>query len=211
MLAKSVDRSLVLHAVPEEAFDFRVLMYNTEESRRGLSGLWRKGSLGHVYLDGEWIIPDEGLFNSLSRRLYRQFKEWNFDSSRKDTEDMSFFDIWRENALCEIERFAESMGRTLEDAYDVVTWQLFKYADQEFKTMDGSTDFVLQNLRRGWRVIFGGMAQLAAMRNVCAPSENEEPASIDPEAEYDDDTSALENFEYCEESDECGWFGEEVE
>lgn len=206
LLAKSVDRSLVLRDAPEEEFDFRVLMYNAEESRRGLSGLWRKGALGRVYVDGEWIVPDEGLFNSLSRRLYRQFKEWNFDSSRKDTEDKSFFDLWRENALNEIEAFAESMGRTLEDAYDVVTWQLFKYADSEFKTMDGSMNYILQNLRRGWRVIFGGMAQLAVLRDVDSMSDDD-PVSINP----DDDFSAFENFDYQEESDELDWLEEEFE
>ena len=160
-----IDRSHTIYDLPDKQFDFHNLMYNTEEKYRGMSGLFRIGAkTGVTDIDGMTMRPDEGLFNIIARRFERDRRDYQNDDTRKDLEDTSFEEIWRINALAEIQAYAEAFGRTLEDAYDLVTWQMFKFVDDQCATQDGKLDYVRDNLWRAYWLIFGGMAEEAAMR-----------------------------------------------
>lgn len=164
LYSKYIDRSVEIKDLPDKAFDFHKLMFNPEEKRRGLIGLIRKGEKKIMSVDGDSMRLDEGLFNSLARRIEHDRAIWVGDNDRKDKEDTTFEDEWRLLALEEIRNFAEAMGATLEDAYDVITWQMFKYTDEQYASMDGKLDFLRDNLWKAYWLIFGGMAEEAAMR-----------------------------------------------
>ena len=161
LYSEQIDRSATIKDLPDEAFDFHKLMWNTEETRRGLSGLIRKGN-NPIEIDGVLACPDEGLFNAIARRMESDRRVWEHDETRKDKEDTSFEDEWRVSALAEIQDFAESVGCTLKDAYDVITWQMFKNCDILYS--DEKISFFRDLLWRAYWAIFGGMAEEAAMR-----------------------------------------------
>lgn len=159
-----IDRSLAIHDAPKGEFDFRQLMFNPKEGYRGLSGIIRKGECKLVKMDGVQFRPDQGLFDSIARRIDVDRQAWQAD--KKDLEDASFEQTWRANAIAEIQTYAESLGGTLEDAYDVITWKMFTETDVIYATMDGSMDFIRDNLWKAYWLIFGGMAEEAALQSV---------------------------------------------
>lgn len=186
LFCRDIDRSLEIKDAPDKEFDFHEIMFDPEESYRGMQGLIRKGSMGKILVDGFWIRPDQGLFDSIARRIERDRKDWR-DSDRKDKEDTSFEETWRINALAEIQAFAESFGKTLQDAYDVITWQMFKYIDKIYATMDGSGDYVRDNLWKAYWMIFGGMAAEAASHGeIIEEIEDENTWFYDEDADYAD-------------------------
>lgn len=185
LFCRDIDRSLEIKDAPDKEFDFHEIMFNPEESYRGMQGLIRKGSMGKILVDGFWIRPDQGLFDSIARRIERDRKDWR-DSDRKDKEDTSFEETWRINALAEIQAFAESFGKTLQDAYDVITWQMFKYIDKIYATMDGSGDYVRDNLWKAYWMIFGGMAAEAASHGEIIEEIEDESWFYDEDADYAD-------------------------
>lgn len=172
--ALHIDRSLEIVDAPASEFDFHKIMYDPSEGYRGLSGLIRKGEMGKVQIDGFWMRPDQGLFDSIARRIERDRRDWNA-SDRKDKEDTSFEEDWRTNALAEIQAYAEALGRTLKDAYDVITWQMFKYIDKLYASMDGSGDYTRDSLWKAYWLVFGDMAAEAAMKDeILAESETDD-------------------------------------
>ena len=165
LYATYMDRSTKIYDLPNGSFDFHQLMFNPEESRRGISGLIRYGNKPVEYIDGRSFRPDEGLFNAIAGRMAQDRAVYYNDSSVSlNHESGDFEQDWRCSALAEIRDFAESYGKTLEDAYDVVTWQMFAYIDKQYATMDGKLDFIRDNLWQAYWLIFGGMAEEAAMR-----------------------------------------------
>jgi len=164
--AENIDRSTKLYDAPDadDKFDVRWLMLSPEKSRRGLSGLISQGVMPLVEVDGEKLRPDQGLFDAIARRMDKDRAEYSRDDSRKDMEDTSFEDAWRTTCLAEIQAFAESMGKTLEDAYDVITWQMFTFIDKQYTLMDHSMDFIRDRMWSAYWTIFGGMAEEAAER-----------------------------------------------
>ena len=164
LYAQRIDRSIEIKDVPKDEFDFHKIIFNPEEKYRGLSGLIRMGTMPITTVDGESMRPDQGLFEALARRVERDRKVW-YAQDHKDKEDNSFEEVWRINAIAEVQSFAEAMGRTLEDAYDVITWQMFKYTDDNYDKLDGKMDYFRNNLWTAYWLIFGGMAIDAAMRN----------------------------------------------
>lgn len=170
-----IDRSINVYDVPENKFDFHKLMFKPEdETRRGIIGLISEGKAAYVQIGTMKIRPDEGLFNRLAKRYEADRAIWNSDSSKKDKDDTSFEDEWRIYALAEIEKYANAYGKELEDAYDVITWQMFKYIDKQYARMDHSMDYTRDNLWRAYWLIFGGMAEAAAMRFEKAEEKKEE-------------------------------------
>lgn len=170
--AHDIDRSTKIYDLPDAEFDVHKLMYNADETMRGLVGLIRRGDARVIKIDGDTCHPDQGLFDSLARRVEHDRLIYMSDDSRKDGEDTSFEDAWRANALAEIEAFAVSMGKTLQDAYDVITFRMFRDIDNQYATMDGKYDFLRDALWKAYWLIFGGMAEDAASRW----EENEEDA-----------------------------------
>lgn len=161
LYSDKLDRSTEIYDLPEGKFDYHMLMFDPEEGRRGMWGLIRKGN-NPIMLDGAWCRPDEGLFNALARRIETDRQLWTRDETRKDQEDTSFEDDWRVAALSEISEFAESFGLTLINAYDVITCYMFTKCDIEYA--DPKVQFLRDQLWRAYWMIFGGLAEKAAMR-----------------------------------------------
>lgn len=164
MYAKYMDRSLTVHDAPSFEFDFHKIMFDSTEEMRGLVGLTRKGRTRAHDENGNIVYVDQGLFESLARRIDSDRASWEID--RKDKDDTSFEDSWRVNALAEIEEFANGCGRTLKDAYDVITYKMFRYCDASYQTMDGSMDWLRNQLWRAYVLVFGGMMVEAAEENL---------------------------------------------
>jgi len=165
LYAENARRDVKIDDAPEGQFDYKKIMFNQECGYRGLTGLIREGNGELVTINGERFRPNQGLFNSLARRLDRDRAVWLDDDSNKDKNNVSEDDdevtfemAWRANALAEIEAFAVAHGKTLEDAYDVITWQMFAYCDEKYLKMDGKTDFIRNKLWSAYRLIFGGLA-----------------------------------------------------
>lgn len=163
--AEQIDRSTAINGVPSKAFDVKYLMFNpADETSRTMTGLFRAGKMPYTSLDGRTLRPDQGLFDSIARRFDEAMAIYNADEDIKDREDTSFIDVYRANALAEIETFAESYGKTLEDAYDVITFGMFTKIDARYATTDGHLDWLRDQMWRAYWAIFGGMACDAASR-----------------------------------------------
>ena len=148
-------------------FNYKNIMFDSSVcNRRGMTGLIRKGSLDVITINGEKMIPDQGLFDSIARRLDRDRAAWMADDEIKDKDNNSFEMNWRATALAEIEAFANVYGKTLKDAYDVITWWMFEHCDKTYLQMDGKLDFLRNKLWQAYRIIFGGMAVEAAKMNL---------------------------------------------
>ena len=144
----------------EDDFDFHNLMFDPEEGVRGLTGLIGFGKQTLVKVDGETIRPDQGCFNSIANRLAAiERGRLKIDSNREKM-DKSYRKDFRVNALAEIEAFANAAGRTLEDAYDVITLRLFGSRTNK----NDKYAFLSDRLWKAYWTVFGGMAERAAMR-----------------------------------------------
>lgn len=144
----------------EDDFDFHKLMFNPEEGVRGLSGLITFGKQSFVKLEGETIRPDQGCFNAIANRFAAiERSRLKIDSNREKM-DKTYRKDFRVNALAEIEAFANAAGRTLEDAYDVITLRLFGSRTNR----NDKYAFLSDRLWKAYWTVFGGMAERAAMR-----------------------------------------------
>jgi len=188
LYAKHARRDKEIDDAPADKFDYKKIMFTPETGFRKMAGLIREGKGELVTINGEKIRPGQGLFNSLARRLDRDRAAWYDDDANKDKstvnddeEDATFEMAWRANALVEIEAFARACNRTLEDAYDVITWQMFEYCDSTYMKMDGKTDFICNKMWAAYRLIFGGMAVEAAnaYEEEVALATSEEELNID--------------------------------
>ena len=165
LYAKNIDRKTKLYDVPMKQFDVTKLMYNPGNTKGpDFCGLFRKGEMPYTTLNGIAMRPDQGLFNALCRRYQYDVIASLNDESKKDDEDNYLNISYRDMALSEIEKFAESIGKTLEDAYDFITYKMFTSVDREYATTDNKLDFLRDCLWSGYWTIFGGMAEEAAKR-----------------------------------------------
>lgn len=156
--ANKIEIKKIVNDVDED-FDFHKLMFNPDESLRGLTGLIAFGKQPLVKVEGETIRPDQGCFNSLANRFCKMIKQ-KLTEDRKDKCDKAYKDDFRVNALAEIEAFANAAGRTLEDAYDVITMRMF---GMRTNTKERYA-FLSNRLWKAYWAVFGGMAERAAMR-----------------------------------------------
>ena len=182
-LGDLVDRSYKIVDLPEKAFDFRKLMFSKEIGFRGMSGLVRRGS--NFVPELNYRI-DQGLFNSIARRAARDWKMIYSEETGSQARNMSqreYETMIRVNALSEIEAFANACGKTLRDAYDVITWKMFDCVDREYADLE----LVRDKLWSTYWIVFGSMAREAARMN----------ADIDvfDEAEYEDGEEEAETEE----------------
>ena len=144
----------------QDDFDFHNLMFDPEEGLRGLTGLISFGKQTFVKVDGETIRPDQGCFNAIANRLAALERQKLKAESYKDKTDKSYRKDFRVNALAEIEAFANAAGKTLEDAYDVITLRLFGSRTNK----NDKYAFLSDRLWKAYWTVFGGMAERAAMR-----------------------------------------------
>lgn len=165
------------------------IMFNPEDkSFRGMSGLFRKGK----YDKDLGFCPDEGQFQSLSRRGYKTWKMicGSGDGDRRMSKK-EFAAAIRKQGLDEIERLATMLGCTLEDAYDVVAWQMFKYSHIKYakKKEDDKIDEIL--LADLWNTFFDVFGQtvvyVAGIKGVTVEDEVEDLDDLDVLNDCDDD------------------------
>ena len=161
------------------------LMFDaTNKKFRGISALFRKGTYDKTL----GFSPDEGLFQSLSRRSW---KVWTLvcgsgDGDRRMSKK-DFTEAVRKQGLAEIRTFAEAWDKNIEDAYDIVIWQMFAYSMKYYGNSDRKIDgILLSDLWNATFDIFGGMMAERASGNSEFDIENEFDLSID-EFDIDDD------------------------
>lgn len=180
-LCDNIDRKFHIDDLPQGKFDMTVLMYDPEKSRRGLKGLIRNGKAPLVEFGGLLFRPDQGLFNYIADRIERDRKERNdaAESAGQKLSESEFRQQERVQALSELMEFANAMGRSIEDVHDVITWQMFEYADTWFTP---ETAFVRDRLWQAYWIIFGGMAVDAMCQNLGIDAKPDGDND-----EYDDD------------------------
>lgn len=164
--ANNVRRDAKIDDIPEGKFDFHKIMYDPKEGYRGMNSLIHQGRMAFVEIDGKKMRPDQGLFDSLARRMDADRAQFLADASIKDKESNVFEMKWRANALAELEEYAASRGKTINDVYDVITWYMFSFCDKNYSKMDGSLDFIRNNLWQAYKLIFGAMAVEATEINL---------------------------------------------
>ena len=168
---------------PEE-FDYKDLLFTDGTMRRGeLTGLIAKGSWDK---DLQTML-NQGLFNLIADR---SAKEWaaiyNGDEASRRMSYAEFKAAVKERSLEEIGHFAVTFGKSMSEAYDYITWQMFKYAEDNYGSEKDS--FTLDNLWNAYWTIFGEMAVEAAERSCefkYAPSNLDEDCD-NYEADEDD-------------------------
>ena len=126
-----------------------------DKSFRGINGLVRKGK----YDVDLGFCPNEGLFNSLSRRSW---KTWGMVSGSEDGDRRmsakEFSQLVRKQGLAELRNFCEAFGKDLQDGYDVVLWQMFMYSVKNYGDSTRKIDgILLSDLWNTTLDVFSGM------------------------------------------------------
>ena len=135
----AIDRyvNMVRHMVPmelpevEDEFDYNVLMSSNEIGFRGLGGLFRKGE----YDAKRKFNPTQGLFQNIALRSASEWQQiTNGESDKLRRMDRrAFEELVRNQSLAEFDDFAESAGRSLDDACDVITAKMFREWDKMYE------------------------------------------------------------------------------